>query len=158
MEAQIESFPLPFAFSYPWVLTSPPPLAPHSPWILPSSSALPMSSTCGSLSIFTLSTLCPFISPTSLSFLPGGEVGLCCLQLTPPPQSWGFRVCWKGGHMGLVVLGEEQVPQVPRRAAAEGDGEQWGQWLLQGPRNTLGATGNSFQNTEKSVLFKCAAV
>lgn len=81
-----------------------------------------------------------FVSPTSLSLFPifpwTGEVGLCCLQLTPPPQSWGCRVCWKGGHMGLVVLREEQDPKSPEaegRMVNNGDsgfskdsGTRWG--------------------------------
>lgn len=120
MEAQIESFPLPFAFSYPWVLTSPPPLAPHSPWILPSSSALPTSSTCGSLRIFTLSTLCPFCLPR-FSLLPSWGGGRAVLPAadTPAPEL-GLQGVLEGWARGTGCAGGGAGPSSAQKSCSRG--------------------------------------
>lgn len=87
------------------------------PVLFPSLLFPSLSSSCVCVCVFSISTiacsslLClspsPLSSPPSFLPYPGkGEVGLCCSQLTPLPQSW-CGGCWKGRHVGLAVLREK---------------------------------------------------
>lgn len=149
------SFPL--ASSYPWVLASCPLWLLLSLGSFPPLPPLPMPSTCGLVEHLHP---CPSFSsspPTSLSPHPpspppprGGRAVLLAADPTPHPHP-------RAGMAGCSGrVGRSPSPQKSCRRGE--DGGWWGQWLLQGLRDTLGATGNSFQNTKKSVLFKCAAV
>lgn len=103
-----------------------------------------------------------FVSSASLSLsaiFPWREkVGAVLLAAGTPTPELGLQGAERVGTWDWLCSGRSRSLKCPEELQQRGDGEQWGQWLLQGPRNTLGATGNSFQNTEKSVLFKCAAV